>query len=378
MVVLIVDDSRVMRRLHRTVVQQLGDVEILEAGDGVSAIYQMKNNNFKVDLILLDWVMPRMDGLSLVKHLKGHPHLAKIPVLMVTSQSEEHLVREAWRTGVDGYLLKPFTKEMLLRAILSLSKEGKKRIMDERVEEKSAPATQKPFMETLPRAAFDRIMALAQMDDLKKGDIVLDDGDLVEFFQFIVNGKVIEASDDAVGPGTFEYTPGDCFAVTELMSGGQAGSRFRAAEKTRVGRIPKYYFEGLLMEFPELSVGLSRYLADRAQQIGEQREEAGSDDALSGTLDVLDLPDLIQAINLRQKTGVIEFPGMDAELSVNCGQIVAATCDGEEGEEAFFSICARAPQRFKFTRRAPDEENIEMNTTMLLLEWCRRSDEGEA
>src|SRR5688572_11651540 len=99
--VLIVDDSQAMRRLERDVLGEVEDVEIVEAEDGAAAIYKMRDLDFQVDLILVDWVMPRMDGLALVRHLKSTPNLRRIPVLMVTSISDEAKMREAWSAGVD-------------------------------------------------------------------------------------------------------------------------------------------------------------------------------------------------------------------------------------------------------------------------------------
>ena len=117
MKVLIVDDSRAMRRLHRQVLAELIDVDIVEAEDGVQAVYELQAQNFQVDLILVDWMMPRMDGLTLVKHLKSTTNLRKIPILMVTSCSDERRMKEARKAGVDGYLLKPFTREIFLHAL---------------------------------------------------------------------------------------------------------------------------------------------------------------------------------------------------------------------------------------------------------------------
>ncbi len=86
--VLIVDDSRAMRRLHREVLSELAEVDVAEAEDGVQAIYELQSRNFQVDLILVDWMMPRMDGLTLVKLLKSNENLRRIPILMVTSCSD--------------------------------------------------------------------------------------------------------------------------------------------------------------------------------------------------------------------------------------------------------------------------------------------------
>ena len=85
----IVDDSKAMRRLQRDVIAELKGVEILEAEDGIDAIHKLRDIGFQVDLMLVDWVMPRMDGLTFVSQLKSHPNLRHIPILMVTSCADE-------------------------------------------------------------------------------------------------------------------------------------------------------------------------------------------------------------------------------------------------------------------------------------------------
>ena len=95
MKVLIVDDSRAMRRLHREVLSELVEVDVVEAEDGVHAVYELQSIDFQVDLILVDWMMPRMDGLTLVRLLKSTENLRNIPILMVTSCSDERRMKEA-------------------------------------------------------------------------------------------------------------------------------------------------------------------------------------------------------------------------------------------------------------------------------------------
>ena len=96
-------------------------------------------------------------------------------------------------------------------------------------------------------------------------------------------------------------------------------------------------------------------------------------------LEVLDLPALIQAIELRQKTCVIEFPGSGSEISFACGQIVAVTHRGLEGREAFFKLMAENPGSFRLAARPPKRaRNIHESTTGLLLECARQMDEQVA
>jgi len=113
MKVLIVDDSLTLRRLCAKVVH-LGypDAEIIEASDGSDAKYLIKD----VDLILLDWSMPVMDGYSFLVWLRTVKKLT-IPVIMVTAESGKESVLKVIQAGATHYVVKPFTIESLLGKI---------------------------------------------------------------------------------------------------------------------------------------------------------------------------------------------------------------------------------------------------------------------
>ncbi len=107
--VMIVDDSKTMRNIQRNVLTQLGYSELEEACDGQDAL--SKAGAFKPELILLDWNMPNMDGLTFLKTYRGQGH--ETPIIMVTTESEKPRVVEAIKAGVDNYLVKPFTPDGL-------------------------------------------------------------------------------------------------------------------------------------------------------------------------------------------------------------------------------------------------------------------------
>ena len=114
--VLIVDDSSVMRKIVARGLRQAEFKidEILEAGNGQEGLDVLSGPNGKVDLILSDWNMPVMDGLTFVKAVRsGSLAMRSIPIVMVTTEGGESKVEAANAAGVNGHIKKPFTPEML-------------------------------------------------------------------------------------------------------------------------------------------------------------------------------------------------------------------------------------------------------------------------
>jgi two-component system, chemotaxis family, chemotaxis protein CheY len=101
--ILVVDDSKVMRKAIRRWLSTFGDYTITEASDGSQAIALFRPGEF--DLVLTDWNMPGKSGLDVVREIRSKDH--KIPIIMSTSVAEEEHVIEAIQAGVSDYLLKP-------------------------------------------------------------------------------------------------------------------------------------------------------------------------------------------------------------------------------------------------------------------------------
>lgn len=113
MKILLVDDSRTIRNIQKNVLGQLGHTDILEAGDGVEALQVLKTT--RPDLMLVDWNMPNMDGLTLVKTVRETD--TGLPIIMCTTEAEKTRVLEAIKAGVNNYVVKPFTAETMAEKI---------------------------------------------------------------------------------------------------------------------------------------------------------------------------------------------------------------------------------------------------------------------
>lgn len=109
--ILAVDDERHIVRLVEVNLQRAG-YQVVTAYDGREALEKVKSE--KPDLVVLDVMMPYMDGFEVLKNLKADPVLAEIPVIMLTAKAQDADVFRGWQSGVDCYLTKPFNPMELL------------------------------------------------------------------------------------------------------------------------------------------------------------------------------------------------------------------------------------------------------------------------
>lgn len=113
--VLIVDDFSTMRRICKHLLKQIGFTNIVEADDGTTALNVLKKE--KVDLVLTDWNMPKMNGLELLKAIRKDPNLKHLPVIMVTAEALNENIIAALKAGVNNYIVKPFNAQTLEKKI---------------------------------------------------------------------------------------------------------------------------------------------------------------------------------------------------------------------------------------------------------------------
>lgn len=108
---LIVDDSRMVRMVLGKMLGEMG-FDVLEACDGQEAIDRLYHGEH-VDIMLVDWNMPVMNGYELVCAVRANVLLGDIRIMMVTTETSMEHVQKALAAGANEYLMKPFTKELL-------------------------------------------------------------------------------------------------------------------------------------------------------------------------------------------------------------------------------------------------------------------------
>jgi two-component system chemotaxis response regulator CheY len=121
--ILVVDDVDIMHMVLRQMLGMLGFSQVISALDGKRAQQILETE--KIDLIISDWTMPELSGIALLRLVRRNAAWARIPFIMVTSDTAKDSILEAKRAGVDDYILKPFTAATLeakINGVLKLNR----------------------------------------------------------------------------------------------------------------------------------------------------------------------------------------------------------------------------------------------------------------
>jgi two-component system chemotaxis response regulator CheY len=113
--ILIVDDQPAVRQVTRLALEKLGVRMIHEAANGATALLTAVVQ--PLDLIISEFSMPKMDGLDLLRAVRKHPAVRKLPFILITNRGDRELVVTAAQAGVNTYLIKPFSESALRRKV---------------------------------------------------------------------------------------------------------------------------------------------------------------------------------------------------------------------------------------------------------------------
>ena len=112
MAALVIDDSKAMRSMLKRILNRAG-IEVFEAGDGQEALDCLQRFQ-SIDLALVDWNMPGMDGYTFIRAVRANPAYLHLRLMMVTAESELDQIAGALAAGADEYIMKPFTRDAVL------------------------------------------------------------------------------------------------------------------------------------------------------------------------------------------------------------------------------------------------------------------------
>ena len=108
---LVVDDFSTMRRIVRNLLKELGFTNVEEAEDGAAALSKLREGGFEV--VVSDWNMPNMDGLTLLQTMRADAELKTLPFLMITAEAKKENIAAAVQAGASSCIAKPFTAATL-------------------------------------------------------------------------------------------------------------------------------------------------------------------------------------------------------------------------------------------------------------------------
>lgn len=114
---LVVDDSATMRRIVVNSLQRIGYTDLVEAGDGREALDKL---DASIGFIITDWNMPNMSGIELAQEVRNRDGFKHLPILMVTARSVREDIMTALESGLNYYIVKPFTPQVLKEKIDAL------------------------------------------------------------------------------------------------------------------------------------------------------------------------------------------------------------------------------------------------------------------
>ena len=112
---LTVDDSPTIRHIVAKTLKPLG-FEVFQAGDGLEALKVIEEHG-KMDLIVLDWNMPNMDGYEFLVEVRKREDLADMKIMVLTTENQRHFIIKAIMAGANEYLMKPFSSDMLIEKV---------------------------------------------------------------------------------------------------------------------------------------------------------------------------------------------------------------------------------------------------------------------
>jgi len=120
--ILLVDDEPFNLKILEEILKISG-YKTVSATNGLEAWQLLEDSYQKFDAVLLDWMMPKMDGMSVLKRMKAHEDMHKLPVILQTAKAEKHEVKEGLKAGAHYYLVKPYGKEQLLAIVKTVVNE---------------------------------------------------------------------------------------------------------------------------------------------------------------------------------------------------------------------------------------------------------------
>lgn len=381
--VLVVDDSTMMRALIRRALQGRPgwSAEVIEAGDGVEALDLLRDPKLGIDVVLLDWNMPRLDGIGFLKALKASRSAGEVAVIMVTTQSQQSSVAEALRWGARDYILKPFKEETLREKVRKFCVRPEPAPSDTAMLLRRAAgegAADSPFLQMIPADAAQELILRGRSRVAPAGTLLLPAGVRTDVLGILLRGQ-IELCDPRAGTQETRGA-GDCWGEGVFLNRESSTLDVRTKTAIEFIEVTRDQFAEFVRAHPSMASGLAALVARKNRKTRPAASAAG----LTGRLDVVPITDLIQVLHLCRKSGHLRLTGRARKggLYFVEGEIRHAWLDAGQGEDALYALMGWNDAAFAFESGVDsDVVTLTQPTMMLVMESARRVDErrrGEA
>ena len=383
--VLIADDSRTMRRIYRSILSRVGysEAEIVEVERGEDVVSRLATPESGIDLVIADWDLPGMDGLTLLDQVSRVRSLQDVGIVFIVNAAQRPQAKEAVQRGARAFVTRPFQEEDLREKIRAAGTmletqrtkhaSGVFRAMVTSVREEA----ELPFLIHLPSKLISEFLKLSRKERHAAGSTLLRKGEKVTDLHVLTAGEV-EVIDPGRPSAVEVLGAGECFAEWAFLKEEPSPVTVRARTQLELALLDRAALEGLARRHPELG----QYLAARAARRPAVSREATSSSTteITGNLKTLAFSEVIQFLQAAGKTGILilEKGSVSAQIHFEGGEVRHARAGDVEGEQAFYQVALWPAGTFSFCKTpASHPGTIRLPTMTLLMEAMRLADEAK-
>jgi hypothetical protein len=301
---------------------------------------------------------------------------------MVTGEAERLKVVDALREGARNYVVKPFTADTLRRKVqaVAMSVRASRRPPVDGAASAAAAAIGAgdggPFLAGLPSALVTELARSADISIFPDGATILEAGDPIESFLFLVEGCA-EAREHATAPPVAKLERGHCICGMAFATRERAPMAVFAVGEARIASVARERFDELGAEYPEMGRRLLRSAVRETER--HSKTEGPGSSSLSGTLGLITLPELLQTLSVSRKSGVLSVTNgkLDGVIYLADGNVEHAETQQQSGLDAALEMLAWDEGTFVLEAYSPPKEKtIDVDTVGILMESARRKDES--
>jgi two-component system chemotaxis response regulator CheY len=383
--VLLADDSAGMRAMFRRALERLGHMsrDILEVQSGPEVESALLDTATPVDLIVFDWDLPGMDGLSLMTQLKSLNLTETVSVLLSVNRQQRALLPKAFALGPCDSIDRPFTEETCEQKLRSMGKVVEVKQAESSRRLRVLPATAEPtdtgmpFLVLLPAVVIDDMLKLAEERPFQTGTILLGTGQISESLHIVTRGQV-----ELIAGGKTIRTvgEGDPFGEFSFMMGEPSSYTAKAKTPVLTASLSKARISDLLRKHQGLDKQFAS-LMQRYHEVLSARAATIAKSDFKGTFDTMSFTNVVQVLNVGKKSGVLSIRLADQSggLYLENGEALHAWTDHSTGELAFYMLSGWKNATFGFSSsRRVEERTLRASTMTMLMEAMRRLEDKPA